>query len=109
VLRDLIAAEPCVLATGGGVVLRETNRRLLQGAGLVVWLTADADTLAARMQRDPNTADRRPALAGGGMKEIEDILTQRDPLYREVANLVVSTVDRSPDEIAATIVTAWTS
>ena len=54
-----------VLATGGGVVLRPGNRDLLAAAGRpVVWLTAPADVVRARLAADPTTADRRPALVG---------------------------------------------
>jgi shikimate kinase len=103
VLRDLCALERQVIATGGGVVLREDNRRLLRGAGRVIWLRADADTLWRRMQADAGTAERRPALGVGGVAEVVEVLRLREPLYRTCAHLVVDTEGRSPAEVAADV------
>jgi shikimate kinase len=108
-LESGLLAELCqspfqVIATGGGVVLKETNRALLRSAGRVVWLTADARTLWGRLQADPATPGRRPPLAGGGLPEVEQVLQARESLYRECADWVVSTVNRSPAETAAEII-----
>ncbi len=92
-----------VVATGGGVVLREDNRRRLRSSGRAVWLTADAATLWGRLQADPATAGRRPPLAGGGFAEVEESVRNREPLYRACADLEVSTVGRAPAEVAAVI------
>src|SRR5262245_722959 len=54
-LVDLIARGPAVIATGGGVVLREANRARLRAAGKVIWLTAAPDVLWQRTQADPAT------------------------------------------------------
>src|SRR5262249_29155098 len=67
VLADLCRGERRVIATGGGVVLREANRQRMRSAGRVVWLTADARTVWGRLQGDPTTAERRPAVAVGGL------------------------------------------
>jgi shikimate kinase len=108
-LQQLCSARPCVLATGGGAVLREANRRLIHAAGLVVWLTASPETLWERLQGDPATAGRRPNLtATGGLDEIRTILTLREPLYREIADLVISTETLSPEAVADAILSAWT-
>jgi shikimate kinase len=105
-------AESCergrvVIATGGGAVLRETNRALIKEAGFVVWLTAPAGVIHDRLSRDPATAGRRPALtATGGLDEIVALLAVREPLYRAVADLVLDTTYRSPEELAADILSA---
>src|SRR4051812_3809910 len=62
VLGVLCGATRTVIATGGGIVLREENRNLLTRHGFVAWLSADAQTLLARIQADPTTAARRPDL-----------------------------------------------
>lgn len=103
-LHELSTRRQCVIATGGGIILRPGNRELLRTSGLVVWLTADAPTLWQRIQQDVATAQRRPNLAGGGLSEVEELLRSREPLYREVANLVVSTDGHTTEEIADTIV-----
>ncbi|MCC6419541.1 MAG: shikimate kinase [Gemmataceae bacterium] len=103
VLEDLSRGQRRVIATGGGVILRETNRQRLRAAGRVVWLVADARTIWERLQRDPTTGERRPALTVGGLAEVEQLLQVREPLYRACADLVVDTVGRSPAEVVAAI------
>src|SRR5438445_2457666 len=87
VLAELCQRHRLVVATGGGVVLREDNRELLK-KGWAVWLTADAGTLWRRISGDATSAERRPALTGaGGKSEVELLLRTREPLYRACAAL----------------------
>lgn len=102
-LAELSECQRCVIATGGGVVLRHGNRKRLKSAGAVVWLTADPDTLWQRIHDDQATAERRPTLTVGGIEEVRQLLAVREPLYRECASFEVSTSERSPDEIAKVI------
>jgi shikimate kinase len=99
-LTELCLREQHVIATGGGVVLGPENRRRLREAGMVVWLTADAETLWRRLQQDATSPERRPALTVGGLAEIEELLRLREPYYREVAKLVVDTSRRTAPEVA---------
>ena len=103
VLREVLQRGPAVIATGGGVVLRETNRQRLREAGRVIWLTADVNTLWQRLCDDEITHGRRPNLLAGGPEEIGQLMKQREQFYRSCADLEVSTVGRSPEEIAAAI------
>jgi shikimate kinase len=90
-----------VIALGGGAVLREENRRVISGAGPVVWLTASVDTILERVAADSSTASRRPNLTtAGGRAEIESLLAVRTPLYRECATLVVDTESKTAAEVA---------
>ena len=74
-----------VIATGGGIVLREENRALLNSHGTVIYLSATKEQLIERTKRDKN----RPLLQVKDRAEvISEILDQRDPLYREVADIV---------------------
>ena len=100
VLADLCERRRCVVATGGGVVVREANRALLRASGHVVWLTADAETLWRRLQDDERTADRRPALTVGGRAEVEEVLRVRESWYRECAHRTVRTEGRTADAVA---------
>ncbi|MHB1426235.1 MAG: shikimate kinase [Gemmataceae bacterium] len=104
VLAELCRLRRNIIATGGGVVLRESNRALLRASGRVVWLTADVETLWRRLQGDDSTVERRPALTIGGRAEVEEIIRLREPLYRQCADLIVDTTGRVPKEIAAEIV-----
>jgi shikimate kinase len=107
-LRELCRRERLVLATGGGAVLRQANRDLLRGAGLVAWLTAGPETIWARLRGDPATAARRPNLTlAGGIDEVQNLLAAREPLYRELAHVAVDADAPSPEAVADAIFTAW--
>jgi shikimate kinase len=106
VLRELCGLRRHVVATGGGAVLLEENRALLQASARVVWLNADAETLWRRLNEDATTSERRPALLGGGRAEVEEVLRVREPLYRACAARVVDTASRTPEEVAADLA-AW--
>lgn len=97
ILDELTLAENIVLATGGGVVLAEQNRKWLRSRGAVVYLQAPIETLVARTSRDRN----RPLLQDGERRaKFEDIMRIRDPLYRATADITVLTDHRSPGAVA---------
>lgn len=102
ILAELAQHDRQIVATGGGVVLREANRAHLK-KGTVVWLRAPATVLWERMQTDATTAERRPNLAQGGLAEIEEMLAFRTPLYEACQDFTVDAADRTPAEIAETI------
>jgi shikimate kinase len=106
-LEELCRGSQLVIATGGGVVLSESNRDRLRAAGWVVWLKADAPTLWQRLQGDASTAERRPNLTVGGLAEIEELLRVRTPLYRACAHVEIETEGRTPDKIVEEIVHLW--
>ena len=88
---ELLAGCDGILATGGGVVLRPENRaRLRQSGRPVVWLQACPDVIRGRLAADPATASRRPGLTGSDpLAEVEVAVRDREPLYRETADVVV--------------------
>lgn len=102
--RLLSSGDPLIVAAGGGAILDEQTRLQMQQAGPVIWLTASVETILARISKDATTASRRPKLtAQGGRAEIEQLLAQREPLYRQTASLIVDTQRRTIDEIASEI------
>lgn len=105
----ILAAGPTqVVALGGGAVLREQNRQLIQNSGRTAWLRARPQTLLARIEADVTTAQRRPNLtSAGGLAEIDQLLAVRTPIYAECADYVVDVDDLSPSEAAAAIVAWW--
>ncbi len=90
---ELCHENGIVLATGGGAVMRPENRLALRNGGRVVYLHASIEQQVARTSRDRN----RPLLRNPNPEKIlRDLLTIRDPLYREIADLVVETDERPP-------------
>lgn len=104
IVTELATRRDVVLALGGGAVLREANRRALSGATLI-WLTADPETLHARISADTTTAERRPNLTRvGGRQEIGELLREREAVYRACADYTVDTADKTPEQVADEIV-----
>ncbi len=91
-IDELTQQDGLILATGGGAVLREENRKHLKERGVVIYLYATLDQLFERTRRDKN----RPLLQTEDPRgRLEEMMMARDPLYREVADMVVHTDDRS--------------
>ncbi len=101
VIADLCAAGGSVIATGGGAVLDPDNRRRLSTSGTVIYLHAKPSQLWHRVRHDRN----RPLLASGDpQKKLEELYAQRDPLYREVAAIVVETGRQSVQTLAKDLI-----
>lgn len=99
-VRSFVGRTNVVIAWGGGVVLANINRIILDEQ-YCVWLTADPEELFRRTQADLQTGHHRPALTGlPGLAEVEQVLGERKALYAEVAKLTVSTADKTPTEVA---------
>ncbi len=87
-IMELVRLENIVLATGGGAVLSAENRVLLKKNGTVIYLRATVNELWARTRNDRN----RPLLqTGNPQAKLAELYEIRDPLYREVADLIVDT------------------
>lgn len=99
-LESLPEQPPSVVACGGGIVLLAENRATLARLGRVVFLHVDAATAYARA----TAAGGRPLLAEGGPQAAAHILTEREPLYDEVADVTIDTTDHQPDWVATQIV-----
>ena len=109
-LAELVAEAPgAVLATGGGAVVREINRRRLRDFGFIAWLTADPAELARRLSVDESGLADRPALtAAGTLAEIARVLADRTSLYRGLADAIVPTDGRDPRDVAEAVLGCWT-
>ena len=104
VLREILAGPCPVIACGGGIVLREENRQLLATTGTTVLLQAPFETLYARLQEDPQSAEQRPPLTDlESEAEIREILQQREKLYIQCADLIVETENKTPEQVAKEI------
>ncbi len=88
VIERLTAMPDIVLATGGGAVLSPANRACLGRHGRVIYLRATAEDLWRRTRHDRN----RPLLqTANPLAKLQELHAQRDPLYSEVADLIVDT------------------
>jgi shikimate kinase len=97
IVEEMTLWDDVVLATGGGVVLRPENRRALAARGFVVYLYATVDEQVRRTSRDR----QRPLLQGGDPEQIlRELMSVRDPLYREIADHIIETDSCSPKTVA---------
>lgn len=102
-LAELSGRDHCVIATGGGVVLAEGNRRLMRDAGTVVYLRARLESLWERTRHDSN----RPLLAAPDPRaRLAELLEEREPLYREVAHVIVDTGAQSATTLVNRVLAA---
>ncbi len=108
-LARLAAEAPeAVLATGGGAILREANRNVLRGFGLVAWLTANPAEMGRRLQAHRSGLAERPALTPAGtLDEIVAVLAARQPLYASLADVTIATDGLTPTEVAETLLALW--
>jgi len=101
VIAELTGRDCVVLATGGGAIMVDDNRRLLTARGLVIYLQA---TVPQQLERT-GRGKIRPLLNSGDRQQIlTDLFALRDPLYREIADLCISTDNRTVASVSAEIV-----
>ncbi|MDF2722907.1 MAG: shikimate kinase [Paenibacillus sp.] len=93
--RQLEEGTSRIIATGGGAVLAEENRRLMLDNGVVVALTADVQTIIERVQNDPN----RPLLKGNAKQSVPELLEKRKHAY-DFAPIQIDTSNRTAEQIA---------
>ena len=92
-LKELVAGQSGVVATGGGVVTQAENRALLKRSGEVIYLSAPLELLWSRLRYCKN----RPLIQTENPKQrLQALLRERDPLYREVANHIIEVGRGSP-------------
>ena len=88
VIAELLQGPEAVLATGGGAILREANRRLLRERSTVVYLRSTPEDLFRRLRRDT----RRPLLqTTDPLARLRELQAERDPLYLRTAHFIIET------------------
>lgn len=96
-LKKACSEKDIVIDAGGGVVTRQANIDEMKKSGRCILLTASVETIASRISGDAN----RPSLTGkGSVEEIRQVLSERDPLYKAAADIVIATDGRTPESIA---------
>ncbi len=101
IIEELTAKSKIVLATGGGVVLSEQNRRFLHSRGTVIYLMTTINQQLERTRKD----QKRPLLQGVDDPEmtLRELMEQREPLYREIADHMVMTSRRGAKAVSTEI------
>jgi shikimate kinase len=103
ICRELAGRDQLVIDTGGGAILRPQNVEALKKNGTVFWLTASVETIAKRIGSD----NQRPSLTGtkSFVDEVQDVLRERAPKYQSAADHVISTDNRSINQLVETLLT----
>lgn len=100
VIDELTRRDEVVLATGGGAVIKEQNRKALSSRGLVIYLHCTVEQQFERTHRDKN----RPLLqTDDPMAKLKSLMAERDPLYRQTADLLISTEGRNTQAVVQDI------
>lgn len=95
-IRSLKEVSPCVVACGGGAVLRAENTEAMKSMGTIVLLTATPETTLRRCEKSKD----RPILNGHmNVEYITELMQKRTPAYQAAADVTVATDDRSAEEI----------
>jgi 3-dehydroquinate synthase len=102
VIRELTGQQDLVLATGGGAVLNADSRAFLKSRGTVIYLRATVHSILQRTAHDKN----RPLLqTADPRKKLEELMAVRDPLYMEIADVVIDTGRPNVQSMVQTILT----
>lgn len=105
-IDELTQRKQIILATGGGAILNEENRKHLRTRGFVVYLKSTVDSLVQRTRYDRN----RPLLQTDDPEQVmRDLMAVRSPIYEETADLVIETEDVSAYKVVRKILDALKS
>jgi len=96
VLKSICASGGQVVATGGGIVLNDENVMCMKKSGRIIWLRARLETITARMLKDKDSREFRPALTlDDSISEIEESVHSREPIYDNAMDFFVDTDDHT--------------
>lgn len=107
IVKEALLLEDHVVALGGGAILREENRQAIKASNQrVIYLKCDPAVLAERIAADPSTAASRPPLTPGrsSADEVAQVLTEREPLYRQIMHAELDVTRLSPEDAVVYIV-----
>jgi len=101
IIDEFSNRDKIVLATGGGAILSSANRDLLRRLGTTIYLQTSVESQLQRTSRD----SKRPLLQTENPgKKLQELLTIRDPLYRELADIIVRTDGRHVNAVVSDII-----
>ena len=101
IINELTQGQGIVLSTGGGSILSKENRNVLSARGIVIYLETTVDKQFERTQRDK----KRPLLQTENPRQtLEELAKIRNPLYEEIADIVLQTDEQSAKVVASNII-----
>jgi shikimate kinase len=106
-VKEACAMQEVVIALGGGAVVPEENRTLLMSSGHKrLFLKCEPRELLRRIESDPQSSDTRPPLTpgGGGIEEIQRLLAEREPFYKQVMTAELDVTNLSPQDAVVYLV-----
>ena len=106
-VKEAAALAEHVIALGGGAPIRQSNRDAIKAAGhRVIYLKCEPQVLLDRIQADPESGTTRPALTQfhGGIAEISKLLSEREPIYRQMMDAELEVTYLTPDEAIVYVV-----
>lgn len=100
-IREAVAFDGGIIATGGGSVLDPDNVRRMKANGWVIWLKADPEVVKSRMAKDEESGKVRPSLTDrGSLEEIRSVVELRSRIYEAAADFSIDTRMKTVDEVA---------
>lgn len=100
-LKELNQSENFILSCGGGMVLKEENRRLMKQLGVVIWLSAKPQTILSRVEN----STERPILNGNmNLAYINELIKKREQYYEKASDMMITTDGKTVDEICNEII-----
>ena len=90
-----LPTEKCIIATGGGIILKDENRKYMKETGHVIWLDASPAEISKRLEADSS----RPLLSKNKNEQIERLYASRADLYKQAADFHIETEGKTVTEI----------
>lgn len=103
VCQQLLKKKSAVISTGGGIVINANNRTLLRKAGKVIYLTVTPEQVMERVGDYTTRPMINYADPDKRLRIIKEMLTKRDPMYRNTADYITETVSGHPEQTVADI------
>ncbi|MED3571656.1 shikimate kinase [Cytobacillus praedii] len=95
-----LSIDDAVITTGGGIICKDENRKLLKNQGIVIFLYASEEEISKRLERD----ETRPLLRGDKLERIGTLYQERLPIYKQAADYLIDTTGKGINEVVKEIV-----
>ena len=104
VLHEISCESQAIVALGGGAILKEENRRLIQNSGISIYLAWDFNVLLSRIWNNPKRPLVENEKGEQGIQKLKDLFAERETLYKKSDMVIKCTLEMSPQQITGKIV-----